>query len=91
MHQKNRYYHEQERDIRRYYYKALAKPLEENFNMTSEQIERLKGNNRSWWDDTRLIEAPVYGCLFRITRLLNPVSMTRLFRKDFDNSVSEAA
>ena len=34
-----------------YYDKALAKPLEEKFNMTSDQIEHLKGNNRSWWED----------------------------------------
>ena len=34
-----------------YYDKALTKPLEEKFNMTSEQIERLKGNNRSWWEN----------------------------------------
>ena len=38
-----------------YYDKALTKPLEENFNMTSEQIERLKGNNRSWWEDIKRV------------------------------------
>ncbi|MBO4721177.1 MAG: cytidylate kinase-like family protein [Prevotella sp.] len=38
-----------------YYDKALAKPLEEKFNMTSEQIERLKGNNRSWWEDIKRV------------------------------------
>ena len=30
-----------------YYDKALAKPLEEKFDMTLDQIEKLKGNNRS--------------------------------------------
>ena len=29
-----------------YYDKALAKPLEEKFDMTLDQIEKLKGNNR---------------------------------------------
>ena len=38
-----------------YYDKALTKPLEEKFNMTSEQIERLKGNNRSWWEDIKRV------------------------------------
>ena len=38
-----------------YYDKALTKPLEEKFNMTSDQIERLKGNNRSWWEDMKRV------------------------------------
>ena len=38
-----------------YYDKALAKPLEEKFNMTSDQIENLKGNNRSWWEDFKRV------------------------------------
>ena len=38
-----------------YYDKALAKPLEEKFNMTSDQIEHLKGNNRSWWQDVKRV------------------------------------
>ena len=38
-----------------YYDKALTKPLEEKFNMTSEQIERLKGNNRSWWENIKRV------------------------------------
>lgn len=38
-----------------YYDKAIQKPLEEKFNMTSEQIERLKGNNRSWWEDFKRV------------------------------------
>ena len=38
-----------------YYDKALAKPLEEKFNMTLGQIERLKGNNRSWWEDIKRV------------------------------------
>ena len=29
-----------------YYDKAIQKPLEEKFNMTSEEIEHLKGNGR---------------------------------------------
>ena len=34
-----------------YYDKALSKPLEERFNMSSDQIEALKGTNRSWWQE----------------------------------------
>ena len=38
-----------------YYDKALTKPLEEKFNLSSDQIERLKGNNRSWWEDMKRV------------------------------------
>ena len=38
-----------------YYDKALTKPLEDKFNMTSDQIERLKSNNRSWWEDVKRV------------------------------------
>jgi cytidylate kinase len=38
-----------------YYDKAIQKPLEEKFNMTSEEIEHLKGNNRSWWEDFKRV------------------------------------
>lgn len=38
-----------------YYDKALAKPLEEKFDMTIDQIEQLKGNNRSWWADVKRV------------------------------------
>ena len=38
-----------------YYDKAIQKPLEEKFNMTSEEIEHLKGNNRSWWQEIKRV------------------------------------
>ena len=38
-----------------YYDKAIQKPLEEKFNMTSEEIEHLKGNNRSWWEEFKRV------------------------------------
>lgn len=38
-----------------YYDKALTKPLEEKFNMSSEEIERLKGNGRSWWQEIKRV------------------------------------
>ncbi len=38
-----------------YYDKALTKPLEEKFNMSSEEIERLKGNERSWWQEIKRV------------------------------------
>ena len=38
-----------------YYDKALTQPLEEKFDMSIDQIERLKGNNRSWWEDIKRV------------------------------------
>ena len=38
-----------------YYDKALTKPLEEKFNMTADQIENLKSNNRRWWQDVKRV------------------------------------
>lgn len=38
-----------------YYDKALTKPLEEKFDMSIDQIESLKGNNRSWWEDVKRV------------------------------------
>ena len=38
-----------------YYDKALIKPLEEKFDMTLGQIEKLKGNNRSWWEEIKRV------------------------------------
>ena len=38
-----------------YYDKALIKPLEEKFDMTLDQIEKLKGNNRSWLEEIKRV------------------------------------
>ena len=38
-----------------YYDKALTKPLEEKFDMTIDQIEELKGTNRSWWEEIKRV------------------------------------
>ena len=38
-----------------YYDKALTKPLEEKFNLSKDQIEQLKGNNRSWWEEIKRV------------------------------------
>ena len=38
-----------------YYDKALTKPLEEKFDMSIDQIERLKGTNRSWWESIKRV------------------------------------
>ena len=38
-----------------YYDKALTKPLEEKFDMSIDQIERLKGTNRSWWENIKRV------------------------------------
>ena len=38
-----------------YYDKAIQKPLEEKFNMSLEEIEHLKGNDRSWWQEIKRV------------------------------------
>ena len=38
-----------------YYDKALTKPLEEKFDMSIDQIEKLKGSNRSWWENIKRV------------------------------------
>ena len=38
-----------------FYDKALIKALEEKFNLTTEEIERLKSRNRSWWSDFKRV------------------------------------
>ena len=38
-----------------FYDKALIKALKEKFNLNTEEIERLKSRNRSWWADFKRI------------------------------------
>ena len=38
-----------------YYDKAVQKPLEEKFNMSLDEIEHLKGTNRSWWQEIKRV------------------------------------
>lgn len=38
-----------------FYDKALIKALEEKYNLTTEEIERLKSRNRSWWSDFKRV------------------------------------
>jgi cytidylate kinase len=38
-----------------FYDKALIKALQEKFNLTVEEIERLKGQKKSWWDDVKRV------------------------------------
>ena len=38
-----------------FYDKALIQYLEEKFNLTSEEIEKLKGKKHSWWDDFKRV------------------------------------
>lgn len=40
-----------------YYDKPLTKALEEKFDLTHAQIEELKGNNRSWWEEIKRVLA----------------------------------
>ena len=38
-----------------FYDKALIKALQEKFNLTVEEIERLKGQKKNWWDDVKRV------------------------------------
>lgn len=38
-----------------FYDKALIKGLEEKFNLTFEEIEKMKGRNHSWWEDFKRV------------------------------------
>ena len=40
-----------------YYDKPLTKALEDKFDLPHAQIEKLKGNNRSWWEDIKRVLA----------------------------------
>ena len=40
-----------------YYDKPLTKALEEKFDLSHAQIEKLKGNNRSWWEEIKRVLA----------------------------------
>jgi cytidylate kinase len=38
-----------------FYDKVLIKALEEKYNLSTEEIERLKSRNRSWWSDFKRV------------------------------------
>ena len=38
-----------------FYDKALIKALEEKFNLTADEIEKLKGRKTRWWEDFKRI------------------------------------
>ena len=38
-----------------FYDKALIRALEEKYELTTEEIERLKSRNRSWWEDFKRV------------------------------------
>ena len=40
-----------------YYDKPLTKALEDKFDLPHAQIEKLKGNNRSWWEEIKRVLA----------------------------------
>lgn len=42
-----------------FYDKALIKELEKKFNLTGEEIERLKGQKNNWWDDFKRLVVPM--------------------------------
>lgn len=44
-----------------FYDKALIKALKEKFNLTTEEIERLKGVKHNWWSDFQRFVVPMGG------------------------------
>ena len=44
-----------------FYDKALIKALEEKYNLTSEEIERMKGRSNNWWSDFERIVSLGHG------------------------------
>ena len=48
------------------YDKALIRALEEKYNLSVEEIERMKGKSRNWWDDFERIVSVGHGLTFDI-------------------------
>ena len=46
-----------------FYDKALIKALEEKYNLTSEEIERMKGRSNNWWSDFERIVSLGHGMI----------------------------
>ena len=44
-----------------FYDKALIKALEEKFNLTADEIEKLKGRKHKWWEDFKRIAGVGHG------------------------------
>ena len=49
-----------------FYDKALIRALEEKYNLSVEEIERMKGKSRNWWDDFERIVSVGHGLTFDI-------------------------
>ena len=49
------------------YDKVLIKTLEEKYNLTSEEIEKLKGHSHSWWEDFKRVARLGEGWLICLT------------------------
>ena len=44
-----------------FYDKALIRALEEKYNLSVEEIERMKGKSHTWWDDFERIVSVGHG------------------------------
>jgi cytidylate kinase len=49
-----------------FYDKALIRALEEKYNLSVEEIERMKGKSHTWWDDFERIVSVGHGLSFDI-------------------------
>ena len=66
-----------------FYDKALIHALEEKYNLTSEEIERLKGRSNNWWTDFERVVSLGHGmCLDTQSSGVDTVTTSVLFKAE---------
>ena len=66
-----------------FYDKALIHALEEKYNLTSEEIERLKGRSSNWWTDFERVVSLGHGmCLDTQSSGVDTVTTSVLFKAE---------
>jgi cytidylate kinase len=66
-----------------FYDKALIKALEEKYNLTSEEIERLKGRSNNWWSDFERVVSLGHGMKFDTSsKDIDTVTTSVLFKAE---------
>jgi len=66
-----------------FYDKALIHALEEKYNLTSEEIERLKGRSNNWWTDFEHVVSLGHGmCLDTQSSGVDTVTTSVLFKAE---------
>ncbi len=66
-----------------FYDKALIHALEEKYNLTSEEIERLKGRSNNWWTDFERVVSLGHGmCLDTQSSDVDTVTTSVLFKAE---------